>query len=124
MNELSQNLLLWFLVVGGSIFIICVTFSINKDIKQQKRAQRKFSKQEYNTATLRATVVDQMCGVKMVGQKIPVTVKEFAIVFQTESGKHLTLEVSEEMYDGFEKGLTGTLSIVDGELYSFEPDEL
>jgi hypothetical protein len=31
--------------------------------------------------------------------------------------------IPEEMYDGFEKGQTGQLSIVDGELYGFVLEE-
>ena len=72
---------------------------------------------------IRATVVEQECCVKTVGIKTPKTVKEFAVVFETGDGEILKLNVPEEMYDGFEKGQTGFLTIVDGDLYGFVLDE-
>ena len=40
----------------------------------------------------------------------------------TEDGQRLSFPVPEEMYDGFEKGQTGTLTLIDGQLYGFEPE--
>lgn len=72
---------------------------------------------------IKATVVEQACGVKMVGIKTPKTVKEFLVVFRTETGELLKFDVPEEMYDGFEKGQTGTLTVSAGQVYGFSLDE-
>ena len=131
MEELLFNIFFWGVFVGGgTIFII---FAIIMAVKQYKRdiAKQKEPKSEnikpdepeYTTITIKATVVDQTCCVKMVGIKTPKTVKEFVVVFKSESGDILKMNVPEEMYDGFEQGQTGILSIIDGELYGFELEE-
>ena len=75
----------------------------------------------YTTAT--ATVTDMACWVETVGIKQPKTVKRFQVVFETDGGEPVKLDVPEELYDAFEKGQTGTLTLVDGQLYGFEPAE-
>ena len=77
---------------------------------------------ECTPQTFRATVVDMGCAVRTEGWKTPKTVRDFMVVFQTEDGQRLSFPVPEEMYDGFEKGQTGTLTLVDGQLYSFQPE--
>ena len=131
MEELLFNIFFWGVFVGGgTIFVIfCAIMGIKqykRDIAKQKELKKEDSKPdepEYTTVTTRATVVDQTCCVKMVGIKTPKTVKEFVIVFQLENGDILKLNVPEEMYDGFEQGQTGILSIIDGALYGFELEE-
>ena len=81
------------------------------------------NEQKYTINKTRATVIEQICCVKMVGTKMPKTVREFSIVFEMKDGNILKINVPEEMYDGFEEGQTGILTTVDGELYSFEPEE-
>ena len=78
---------------------------------------------EFVTQELRATVLDQTCEVKLVGTKTPKATKIFTVVFRTEDDKVLSFHVPEEMYDGFEKGQTGVLTVVDGELYGFAIEE-
>ena len=81
---------------------------------------------ETQSVTMHAEVIDMACSVKSVGTqcyKLPKAVKTFAIQFQNDAGEILDLTVPEEMYDGFDKGLTGSLTIVDGKLDSFVPDE-
>jgi len=82
--------------------------------------------QEVKTVTVHARVIDMACSVKSVGTqcyKLPKTVKTFVIQFQNDAGEILDLTVSEEMYEGFDKGLAGSLTIIDGKLDSFVPDE-
>ncbi len=79
-------------------------------------------KQEFETIEIKATVTEQSCCAKLVGTKTPKAVKEFTITFKTDDGQLLKLSVPEEMYDGFEKGQYGLLTIIDGELYSFDLD--
>ena len=68
-------------------------------------------------------VMDHTCEVKLVGTKTPKATKIFTVVFRTEDDKVLTFNVPEEMYDGFEKGQEGILTVVDGELYGFAIEE-
>ena len=42
------------------------------------------------------------------------------IVFRDDLGKIIEVPVNQEMYEGFEIGIHGTLKLVDGTLYSFE----
>ena len=128
MEELLFNIFFWGVFVGGgTIFVIfCAIMGVKqykRDIAKQKELKKEDSKPdkpEYTTVTMRATVVDQTCCVKMAGIKTPKTVKEFVVVFQLENGDILKLNVPEEMYDGFEQGQTGILSVIDGALYGFE----
>ena len=127
MEELLFNIFFWSVFVGGgTIFVIfCAIMGVKqykRDMAKQKELQCESIKPEepeYTTVTTRATVVDQTCCVKTIGIKTPKTIKEFTITFQSENGEIIRLNVPEEMYDGFEKGQTGTLTIVDGELYGF-----
>ena len=128
MEELLFNIFFWGVFVGGgTIFVIfCAIMGVKqykRDIAKQKELKKEDSKPdepEYTTVTMRATVADQTCCVKMAGIKTPKTVKEFVVVFQLENGDILKLNVPEEMYDGFEQGQTGILSVIDGALYGFE----
>ena len=131
MEELLFNIFFWGVFVGGgTIFIIFAIIMAVKQYKQDIAKQKKSKSEnikpnepEYTTVPIKATVVDQTCCVKMGGIKTPKTVKEFVIVFQSENGDILKLNVPEEMYDGFEQGQTGVLSIIDGVLYGFELEE-
>ena len=129
MDQLLFDIFFWGVFVGGgSIFVI---FCIIMGIKQYKRDKEKQidakhnselapTEIEYLPIEMRATVVNQTCCVKTIGIKTPKTIKEFVVAFQTENGEILKLNVPEEMYNGFEQGQAGTLTVVDGQLYGFE----
>jgi hypothetical protein len=68
------------------------------------------------------TVVGQTCSARMVGIKKPKAVNEFLIYFKDEDGKVFPVSVPEDLYDGFEEGQTGTLTLVNDKLYGFELD--
>ena len=75
--------------------------------------------------TVPAEVVDMACGAKSIGyqnHKQPKAVKFFAVQFKDDEGTLCDLAVPEESYDGFDVGLCGTLTLIDGMLYGFEPD--
>ena len=82
--------------------------------------EKMFVDPESVTTTVRATVIDMACSAEMVGTKMPKAVRNFVVIFQTENGEILKINVPEEMYDGFDKGQTGILTLADGDLYSFE----
>ena len=128
-----------FLVIGISIIVIflatCIPLTI-LDIKKNKHKyittkeelrewEDKRLNDEGEVVTLHAEVVDMTCGVKMLpyqSYKLPQSVKQFIITFKTDDGNIITLPVLEEMYDGFEIGLVGTLTTIDGKLDSFQLD--
>jgi len=111
------------LLVGGTIYAAVTTFLQAKRLKAAKPLPEEPPAQpEFTTVAVKATVADMACAVRTEGWKTPKTVREFMVVFQTEDGQRLEFFVPEEMYDGFEKGQTGTLTLVDGALYGFEPD--
>ena len=68
---------------------------------------------------IKATVKAKNCYVEMAGTKQPKTVTVFFVFFETEKGEQLMVNVPEEMYEGFENGQTGILTLVNGSVYSF-----
>ena len=50
-------------------------------------------------------------------------VKYFVIKFKNDDGEVFDIHVPQEYYDGFDVGLSGVLSLVDGKLNSFLPDD-
>ena len=73
---------------------------------------------------LRVTVVDQWCDTALRGSQTLHLQKRFCIVFRDEYGKTHEIPVWEEIYPVFEKGQTGILTLIDGEFYSFEADDI
>jgi hypothetical protein len=111
-------------VVALVLFVTIYLFKNRKIIREDtKRQIEERCAIEFSGQELRATVVDHTCQVQLVGIKTPKATKIFTIVFRTEDGQSLSLNVPEEMYDGFEIGQTGLLTLVDGELYGFAPEE-
>ncbi|MBQ8783724.1 MAG: hypothetical protein IJZ57_08140 [Clostridia bacterium] len=76
-------------------------------------------KSEFTTIKTKAKVIDLTCRVEMVGVKTPKTVEIFTVVFETDDKEIIEINTSQEMYEGFEKGQYGELTLADGELYSF-----
>ena len=130
MEQLLINLLFWGVFVGGgSVFVIfCFVMAIRqyrRDIAQKTDINQGVASNDpaVTTVTIKATVVEQTCCVKTTGIKTPKTIQEFSVIFKTENGEILKLNVPEEMYDGFEEGQFGILSVIDGELYGFDLEE-
>ena len=69
---------------------------------------------------VRAEVIDMACGTDMVGSKTAKSVKWFTVKFEKYDGEIIDIPVDEEMYEGIEVGMRGTLRLVDGALNSFE----
>ena len=131
MDQQLSDLLFWSLVGGALGFaVFCFIMGViqyKKNTEKRKDADQHQDPASvepgFTTVTIRATVADQTCCVRTIGFKIPKTVKEFFVVFQTEKGETIRLQVPEEMYDGFATGQTGILTVVDGELYGFDPED-
>ena len=79
--------------------------------------------EEAEVITVRAEVVDMYCRAEMVGIKQPKIIKEFVIFFKIDNDQVESFYVQEEYYNDYEIGMSGTLTIIDGVLNCFEPDE-
>lgn len=132
---MTKEQLEW-LIAGSIIAIVLIVFIclIVADVKKNKdkyvvnrEKMRELEDERLQatceTITTHATVVDMACGVNALGIKQPKAVKYFVIQFKQDNGNLVNLSVPEEFYDGFDVGLSGILTMVDGELHSFEPDE-
>lgn len=129
------------LILGGVLILIVLAVAIPLTIADYKKNKDKYGmsrerireiedeqlKREPKTQILHATVIDMACGVKTVGYqnyRQPKAQKNFVIIFQGDHGERIELPVSEEFYEGFDIGLAGVLTLVDGQLNSFEPDDM
>lgn len=76
--------------------------------------------------TLHAEVVNMACGVETVGYqnyKQPKAVERYVVSFKRDDGGVFDVRVPEDMYECFEVGLSGTLTLVGGRVESFTPDD-
>lgn len=110
--------------------VVCTLIAFISIFKNRKTMRAEVERQEearcnveFSNQKIRATVLDQTCAVKTMGIKMPKTITVFTVVFQTEQEEILTFQIPEEMYEGLEIGQSGLLTVVDGELYGFAPDE-
>ena len=78
---------------------------------------------EPEVVELHATVTKLQCEVKVWGTKTPKVIKEFSVSFVDDTGTTYDFKIPEEMYEGFEEGQIGTLTLSNGNLYGFELDE-
>ena len=125
---ISENLSLIIIAVIVISVVSIVILGIRQHKKYKKahpggieaEIEKMFIEPESLTEKVRATVVDMVCYAKMTGTKRPKSIRVFSVCFETETGEILKTNVPEEMYDGFDKGQTGVLTLVDGDLYSFE----
>ncbi len=110
------------LIVIGFLFGMVHTFKKDKQLLQNLPEDDTDITQppEELTQYIKVTVVDQYCGVESIGKR---TQNHFTVVFETDTHETLEYNVPEEMYDGFEKGQTGTLTVVDDYIYGFTLDE-
>lgn len=105
------------------IYILAIIKHIKKDMgtKEEREAQiEEYFNNDGEIIETHAEVVDMACGTKMIGTKTPKASQWYIIVFRDDLGKIIEAPVNQEMYDGFEIGMHGTLKLVDGALYSFD----
>ena len=115
---------------GICVAVLCFLVTFIHSLKNRKTIRAEVERQEeercsieFSSLEVHASVIDQSCAVKTVGIKSPKTETVFTVVFQTEQKEILAFQIPEEMYEGLEIGQTGLLTIVDGQLYGFFPDE-
>ena len=124
------------LLIGGilltAIFAIMIPLIIidlkkNKDkyIITKEEEEKRFD-DDGEILSFHAEVADMICGVNTIGYqsyKQPKAIKHFVITFKSDSGEISRIPVSEELYGAFDIGLAGTLTLIDGQLHSFLPDQ-
>ena len=98
--------------------------ALQAELQRQQARNPADSEPQFPTEEIQVTVLNHTCEVRLIGTKTPKSTKIFTVVFRREeNGDILSFRVPEEMYDGFEIGQRGTLTVVDGALYGFALDE-
>ena len=119
------------ILIGGiliiAVIVICTLGAVaeNKKRKRLGVSSSAHSDTKEAPSIFRAEIIDMHCGVNTVGEqnyKQPKAVKYFTVTFKKDNGDIFDIAVTEEMYAGLDVGLSGTLSLIGGELYSFEAD--
>ena len=114
------------ILIGVFALLIVLGIAIDKGEKANKGVksiEEQLEDADYEKVELKARVVDLSCSAELVGIKKPKAENYYWAVFEGDDGKSYKLSVTEEMYDGFEEGQEGVLTLVDGELYGFEINE-
>ena len=121
------------LAVIFAIFIPLIVRDVKKnkdkyviDKEKMRAEEERRLNEEADVTSFHAEVIDMACGVHMKGTQAyrqPKTIKEFCIKFRDDGGEVYDIFVSESIYDGFEKGQRGTLTLIDGHIDSFVIDE-
>ena len=94
--------------------------------KMREEALRKLDEEMPEPAAVNATVIRKLCGVGDYSRVLfPSTKAEFAVLFQTDAGDNIVLEVGEEDYLSINEGSHGLLIYTGKAFIAFdtEPDE-
>lgn len=121
---------MWILLIGGIAVLGIVAIPFIDLIKNKDKYrsevyenEEKRLNDEGDIVEMHAEVVDMVCGVNTIGHKEPKALKRFVVTFKLDDGEVMSLSVPEVFYTGFDIGLKGTLTLIDGQLSSFELDE-
>ncbi len=115
-------------LVLGILFALIISAILSFLIRHCNQGETKIALRqksldiEPTIVTLHAKVVDQRCFVTRTGTKIPKVVKHFVVIFQDDERTY-EIAVEEEMYDAFEIGQIGELTLIDGNIASYVLDE-
>ena len=116
------------MIIFGVVLIVCIVYPF-WDLKKNKKkyedeakeyVEKKFA-EEAEVEAFQAEIVDMVCGTGMVGSyHLPKSQKTFLVVFKNESGEMREICVSENVYLSLEVGMRGMLTLLNGNLDSFE----
>ena len=123
MKQAFLNAIYWIFGLG-SVFLLILIIITEKKAKKQVNANEENLEEEFEKDSFFATVTDMHCSTEVIGIRNPKNVRSFAITFELEGHEVFVLPVNEEQYDGFDIGQRGILTVVDGELYSFELESI
>ncbi len=114
--------------IVAMIVIVIVDQKVNKkkyaEIRREidEKVDREFER-EAEVESFHAEVVDMICGTGMVGSyRLPKSEKTFIVTFKNDGGEIYELPVPEEYYLELSVGQKGMLTLVEGNLDSFELD--
>ncbi len=122
------------LLFGAVAFLAMIVFIVFITIADLKKNKSKYDKEkeeyidskfseEAEVISTHAEIIDMVCGTGMVGSyRLPKSEKTFLIVFKKNDGEIFEISVSEEYYLELSIGQKGILTLVEGNLDSFELD--
>ena len=119
------------MIIAAVFFIIIPFFAVRNAIRDAKRGkpptvEERLAAYEPDIKTFHAEVIDIACGVYTNGGQSytqPKAVKEFCIKFRDGDGNIHDVLIEESLYDAFEIGQCGTLTLINGNLNSFVLDK-
>ena len=121
-GETIYLLFVCFLIVA-LLILVCVFGA--KSEKKHKKEHPEIDERtifDYESKDVHVKVIDLSCAVLSEGHRQPRTFNEFLVTFETDEGQILKFRVDEEMYNGFEKGQLGILTVTDSTIYGFVLD--
>lgn len=116
-------------VVMIGVIVLSVVWDLRKnkdkyDAEMEEHIEKTFA-EEAEVRVLHAEIVDMVCGTGMVGSyRLPKSVKTFLVIFKNDEGEILEISVPESYYLELSVGQAGMLTLVEGNLDSFELDEV
>lgn len=114
-------------VLAAVVTIIIWYIKKNGPLKEQVLAEEEARlNKEAEIKSFHAEVIDMACGVHTEGRhayRLTETVKEFYIKFRDDDDGIYDILVGESIYEGFEIGQSGILTLIDGRIDSFVLDK-
>lgn len=113
-------------IIGFFAFAIVMCIYNEKYEKEQKANQAGKPKEDFpepEEICVHAKVAKMECATRYVGIKQPKLIKDFLVFFEDDEGTEYRLLVDESDYCALEEGMVGNLTLIDGQLNSFELDE-
>ena len=119
------------MIIAAVFFIIIPICAVRNAIRNAKRGkpptlEERLAAYEPDIKTFHAEVIDIACGVYTDGGQSytqPRAVREFCVKFREDDGSIRNVLIPEELYDAFDIGQRGSLTLIDGNINSFVPDE-
>ena len=105
------------------LFILAIIDSRKgKKLKAENAAKGKDESMEL-PETIHVKVIEKVVDVGMVGIKTPKNVVTHYVIFEDDYGDTNRINVREDMFDCFEEGQKGILTLKAGYVYGFDLDE-
>ena len=129
----DQAIILGSVIIAVIVVVVIPIITTIKDIKKNGPLKERVLadegarlNKEAEIQSFHAEVIDMACGVHTEGRhayRLTETVKEFYVKFRDDDGEIYDILVNESIYEGFEIGQSGTLTLVDGRIDGFEVDD-
>jgi hypothetical protein len=117
------------IIVGLWILVRMITkatkgySNISTEIEDQLQQETELDL-EPEITMFHAVVVDMACAAELVGHRVPRAVQNYYVKFRDDQDRIIDIPLTEELYEGFEIGLSGTVTLSGGFFYGFEPDNI